>query len=218
MPPEASQQHLRWLFELWGLPCRLRLDNGVPWATPGMRTPSVLILWLIGLGIVPLFGRPRQSTDNAVVERSHGVLNAWVEPATCPNLTVLQARLDEFVYLQRTRYPRADGRSRLEHYPDLLRISAYRCEDEAQSWEVQRVVQYVARSRYTRMVEKNGRITLFTHEYSVGRAYAAQQVTAALDADTTEWVIEDRRGDVLKRFPANQFDYSTLSQLALRYR
>lgn len=194
------------------------MDNGTPWATPGLRTPSALVLWLVGLGIEPLFGRPRQSTDNSVVERSHGVLNAWVEPATCPHLSALQERLNEFVHLQRARYPQPDGRSRLDHYPDLLRVSTYRHQDEAQLWERQRVQHFVARSRFTRTIEKIGRITLFTREYSVGRAYAAQSVTATLDVETGEWVVEDRRGDVVKRFPADQFDYSTLSRLALLHR
>ncbi len=57
----------------WGRPEQMRLDNGMPWGTQS-TLPSAMGLWLVGLGIELRYGRPARSTDNAVVERSHGVL------------------------------------------------------------------------------------------------------------------------------------------------
>lgn len=207
-------------FEEWGLPDCIRFDNGKPWANPGQRhVPTALSLWLIGLGIQVVFGRPRQSTDNAVVERSHGVLTHWVEPDQRQGLADLQRGLHQFVHIQRAVYPSCQGRSRLETYPELMQSKRrYRRDQDEILWQLQRVMDYVSTLHFQRMVEKNGRITHMTQEYSVGRQYAAQHVTVFLDAQTHQWVIEDRHGEILKRFDANQLNYLTISQLKMAYR
>src|SRR5262249_34516179 len=43
------QQALRRVFGRWGLPGRLRVDNGYPWGNSGDLPPE-LALWLLGLG------------------------------------------------------------------------------------------------------------------------------------------------------------------------
>ena len=42
----------RRMFSRWGLPERLRLDNGHPWGS-ARDLPPELALWLVGLGVVP---------------------------------------------------------------------------------------------------------------------------------------------------------------------
>jgi hypothetical protein len=176
-------------------------------------------LWLVGLGMAVTFGRPRQSTDNAVVERSHGVLAAWVEPQQRAGLVELQAGLDDFAHLQRAVYPSCDGQSRLKAYPDLLQVQRhYACTKDQDLWQLQRVMDYVANFRFQRRVEKNGRITHFTEQYSIGRHYAARDVTVYLDAQSHEWIIEGRHGEILKQFQAKQLDYPTIAQMAMVYR
>jgi len=197
----------------------IRFDNGHPWAHPQSRVPTPLTLWLVGLGISPLFGRPRQSTDNAVVERSHGVLANWVEPQTCANEAELQARLHKFAHIQRAQYPACDGKSRLATYPQLEHNPrVYVIADDETLWDIKRVWNYVAQFRFTRLVEKIGRITVMMREYSVGRAYRAQHVTVYLQETTGEWVVEDKWGTVIKTFPATQLCYSLIANLALVYR
>lgn len=207
------------LFTAWGLPEMMRFDNGKPWANPHTRVPTCLALWLVGLGIRPVFGRPRRSTDNAVVERSHGVLNNWVEPAQCANLNALQHSLDQFVHLQRAVYPSCAGHSRFDAHPEIhVPLRCYDRSPEEALWEPQRVMDYVSSFRFTRTVEKNGRVTHFTREYAVGRRYAHQQVTVYLDPKTHEWVTEDDKGESIKRFPADQLNYLTLATMAMVYR
>jgi hypothetical protein len=213
------QQYFQQTFETWGLPEVVRFDNGAPWAAPQSRTPTSLALWLVGLGIRLVFGRPRQSTDNAVVERSHGVLNGWVEPQTCADRFDLQQRLDHFVHIQRALYPDATGEARLTRYPDLLTpLRRYHHHEDEQLWDLQRVWDYVATYHFSRTVEKNGRITLLTREYWIGRSYAAQKVTAFLDPKTGYWQIEDQRGEVVGQFPAQQLNYLTISTMNMTYR
>ena len=206
-------------FEQWGLPQAIRFDNGKPWANPTHGVPTALALWLVGLGVKVVFGRPRRSTDNAVVERSHGILECWVEPEKRLDLPDLQATLDDFVHIQRAIYPSCDGQSRFATYPDIdCPRQVYQREQEASVWQLQRVLAYVATFRFTRTVEKNGRITHFTREYALGRQHQAQQVTVFLDADTCEWVVENRQGEIVKRFLAEQLTYLTLSNMQMVYR
>jgi len=216
---KAVQATLQSAFEAWGLPDAIRFDNGRPWGNPVHRVPTSLALWLVGLGIGVIYGRPRQSTDNAVVERSHGVFEGWVEPETCEDVIDLQQRLNYFADLQRTRYPRFEGHSRVEAYPQLLHPRRlYQREWDEAVWQQQRIYDYLAQFRWTRQVEKNGRITLLTHEYWVGRDFAQQKVTAWFDPHHIQWVLEDRHGEIVKRVAATQFTYLTIATLSFKYR
>lgn len=213
------QQYFQQAFETWGLPEAIRFDNGAPWASPQSRTPTSLALWLVGLGIRLVFGRPRQSTDNAVVERSHGVLNGWVEPEVCKDRADLQHRLDHFAHIQRAVYPDDRGQSRVVRFPELLTpLRRYHCRDDERLWNLQLVWDYVATYRFSRTVEKNGRITLLTREYWIGRRYAAQKVTAYLDPMIGAWLVEDQRGEVIGQFPAQQLNYLTIATMNMTYR
>lgn len=214
----AVQGRLRAAFERWGLPDAMRFDNGKPWGNPQVRVPTSLALWLVGLGVRVVFGRPRVSTDNAVVERAHGVLNAWVEPQRCTNVHQLQAQLSTFVALQRERYPACQGQSRLQAFPALRqKRRPYHEALEVSLWHLRPVLDYLAHFRFARKVEKNGRITLLTHEYSIGAAFRAQSVTARLNPANCEWLIFDRHNTLLKTFPATQLCYETIANMQLTH-
>lgn len=210
---------LRQAWVRWGYPQAMRFDNGKPWGNAGSSTPTALALWLVGLGIQPLFGRPRQSTDNAVVERCHGVLEGWVEPHRCAHMGDLEQRLSEYTRIQREVYPVRNDQSRLHQFPVLeCNPHAYALEQEETDWDLERVLKYVANYTFTRMVEKNGRMTLMTHEYSLGRNYRSQRITAQLDPISQQWVVKDRFGEIVGRFPALQFNYLTLAQMTLTHK
>src|SRR5690606_22122989 len=136
------------------------------------------------------FGRPRQSTDNAVVERNHGILQDWVEPTTCPDYTTLEQRLDYFVTVQREEYPACDGITRLQAFPTLSQARRpYRRAQDESLWAIQRIYQYVAQYRWTRTPDQNGCVSILMQDYTVGKAWAGQKVTCWLEPETVEWVI-----------------------------
>ncbi|MBV8318944.1 MAG: DDE-type integrase/transposase/recombinase, partial [Planctomycetaceae bacterium] len=70
------QAMLRRIFQRWGLPDRLRVDNGHPWGSQN-DLPTDLALWLIGLGVNMIWNKPRCPQMNGVVERSQGVTQQW---------------------------------------------------------------------------------------------------------------------------------------------
>jgi transposase InsO family protein len=74
VPPADVRDQLRLAFARWGLPGRLRVDNGAPWGSKG-DWPTELALWLIGLGVGVTWNTPRRPQENGVVERSQGTVS-----------------------------------------------------------------------------------------------------------------------------------------------
>jgi len=202
----------------WGKPLRLRLDNGTPWGTQS-PLPSALGLWLVGLDVRPIYGRPRHSTDNGIVERAHGVLAQWVELDRCPDLATCQQRLAQAVQTQRERYRQPNGYTRLAAFPGLTaNPRRYVPSQDAQHWRLERVLVYLAEFTFERKVEKTGQISLFANTYAVGRRFARQTLDIRLDPTTREWVFTDDGQHIVARHPARELDYAQISQLQLAKR
>lgn len=63
-------------FEAYGLPVRIRSDNGVPFATQALGRLSALSVWWIRLGILPDLIEPASPQQNGRHERMHRTLKA----------------------------------------------------------------------------------------------------------------------------------------------
>lgn len=72
-------------FEAYGLPVRIRSDNGVPFATQALGRLSALSVWWIRLGILPDLIEPASPQQNGRHERMHRTLKA--ECARPPHAT-----------------------------------------------------------------------------------------------------------------------------------
>jgi putative transposase len=64
------------LFKEFGLPKRIRTDNGVPFATNTLARLSQLSAWWVRLGILPEFIEPGKPQQNGRHERMHRTLKA----------------------------------------------------------------------------------------------------------------------------------------------
>lgn len=214
----AVKMWLQTVFEIWGKPQRIRVDNGQPWGTTS-SIPSAMALWLAGLGIEMIYGRPARSTDNAVVERTHGVLAGWVIPVQQAHLGALQDRLEWAIHTQRERYRSPHHLTRAQAYPQLYtNPRTYRRQTDAQAWDLNHLTRYLSRYVFERKVEKFGQITLFANVYSVGRAYARQAVSIHLDVHTLEWVFSDANGHEITRHSSRELDYDLIANLRLAKR
>lgn len=209
---------LRQLFQRWGLPERVRLDNGYPWGSSA-DLPPALALWLIGLGIGLIYNPARTPQKNGVVERFHGLVEPWGEPDKCANLAAWQERLDWIVLVQRERYPAVGNRTRLEAFPALL-VAAYPydAEHEAEQWKLERVKDYLAHGVWRRKVDKVGRISIYNRPLGVGRSYKRQDVLVMFDAQTNEWVIHDPHGGEITRRIATEITATTITKLEVSHR
>lgn len=218
MAPLTVKAAVQNALEDWGCPTHIRVDNGTPWGS-NSQVPSALALWLAGLGITVIYGRPGQSTDNAVVERWNGVMAQWVEPDKQPDFAACQERLDWAARTQRERYRTRDHYTRAEAYPDLYaNPRTYFRQDEAQVWRMVPVMRFLSGYRFQRKVEKNGGISLMANTYAVGKAFARHVVTVHLDEQTGEWVVADTYGNEIRRHLSKELDYALISNLQLAKR
>jgi putative transposase len=84
-------------FREYGLPQRIRSDNGGPFASPGLGRLSQLSVWWMRLGIVPERIAPGHPEQNGSHEQFHSVLKAETARPPAPNCTAQQQRFRRFV-------------------------------------------------------------------------------------------------------------------------
>jgi transposase InsO family protein len=63
---ERTLEHFRRVFQAYGLPNRIRTDNGSPFASSALARLSHLSAWFIKLGIYPELIEPGQPQQNGV--------------------------------------------------------------------------------------------------------------------------------------------------------
>ena len=194
------RQVLRHGFVEWQtLPDSIQTDNEMGLGgNPNDPFPSWLSLYLAGLGIKHRFIRPHCPTDQPQIERSHRTLDGWTADAgSRQNLTSFQQALDHERALYNQHYPsRASDcqqKSPLEAHPALLAPRRlYRPDWETALFDIQRVFEYLATFTFDRKVNRNGQVTLKGLHYTVGLAYAGQDIQVRLDPSTQEWVFLER--------------------------
>ncbi len=217
MPPRAVQGALRELFSRWGLPERVRVDNGWPWGSSS-DLPPALALWLIGLGVGVVYNPPRCPQDNGVVERFHGLIEPWGEPEKCTSFAAWQERLAWLSRIQRECYPAIGGHSRLQAFPGLSTEGRpYNPLQEARGWNLEPVKGYLAQGVWRRRVDKVGRITLYHRPYQVGRPYKRQDVFVRFDPELTAWVFLDQAGREICRRVAQEITTESIVNLEVSH-
>ena len=219
MTPTEVQAALRRVFTTWGRPDRRRVDNGAPWGAAGGDRPTALELWLWGLDVAVVHNRPRRCTENGRVERSHGVLARWAEPARCASAVALQTALTAASAFQREHFPALDGRSRCAADPALATGGRpYALADEARRFDERRVWARLARRTWRRRVDKVGRISVYHRSLRVGRGWAGQEVGLGFDARAVAWVIRDAAGTLLRTHPAPELSRARMLALDVAHR
>jgi putative transposase len=93
---EASWPVFRRLFQRYGLPERIRTDNGAPFASHALGRLSTLSVWWIRLGIRPELIEPAHPEQNGRHERMHRTLKAATARPPQQDLAAQQRRFDRF--------------------------------------------------------------------------------------------------------------------------
>lgn len=92
-----TKSYLEKLFLRYGLPERIRSDNGVPFASNALARLSMLSVWLIRLGIYPELIEPGKPQQNGIHERMHRTLkhDATIPPSR--SMAAQQKRFEAFL-------------------------------------------------------------------------------------------------------------------------
>lgn len=216
VPEAAVQQWFKQLLEVWGLPERVRVDNGWPWGS-SQDLPPPFALWLRGLAIEVIWNRPGHPQANGCVERFHGLLDTWGEPERCANWEAWTMSVQRVVQVQRERYPAVEGQSRLSAHPELRQNPRRWGSAPAERWRLEPVLEQLAAGLWKRKVGKKGQITLYHRPFSVGSQRAGQTVFVRLDPATREWVVRDRQGQEIKRHHASELTAERIQALDVSY-
>jgi putative transposase len=91
-----TQAVFRRAFAEYGLPDRIRTDNGEPFAAASLGRLSRLSVWWIRLGIYPELIQPASPYQNGAHERMHRTLKAETTRPPAPNLIAQQERFARF--------------------------------------------------------------------------------------------------------------------------
>ena len=218
VPPADTQAQLRLAFERWGLPERFRVDNGVPWGSPG-DLPTDLALWLIGLGVAMLWNPPRRPQDNGVVERSQGTAKRWAEPGACASAEELQQRLEFMDKIQISEYPSIYGISRLDTFPDLKHSGrSYTREWEETHWSLRAVGVHLAGYAVRRRVSKLGSVSLYGRNHYIGIINKMENVYVSFDPEDYEWIFSDEASHQLRRQAAPEISRERIVGLTVTNR
>jgi putative transposase len=84
------------LFRKYGLPMRIRTDNGVPFATTTLARLSALSAWWVRLGVMPELIEPGKPQQNGSHERMHRTLKNETTRPAARNLSAQQRKFNHF--------------------------------------------------------------------------------------------------------------------------
>lgn len=208
----------RRVFARWGLPDRVRVDNGYPWGTP-RDLPSERALWLIGLGVEPIWNPPARPTCNPKVERSNGLTQQWGDLRTCTDCRAAARRPDWACRVQREEYPATCGQTRIEVFPALRAPRrVYQRARERALWDLARVDAFLAQGCWRRQADCNGNISIYGHGRSVGRPWARQGIVVRFEASSRCWLVSNPGGAIVKQISAGELTGERIRGLAVSRR
>jgi putative transposase len=169
--------HFERAFREFGLPMRLRSDNGPPFATKALGGLSRLSVWCIQLGIVPERIEPGQPQQNGRHERMHRTLKEQTANPPAATIVEQQRVFDRFRadYNEHRPHEALEMKTPASHYEPSLRAMPDRPREPeyGQGFTVRRV-------------KVNGRFSWLGHELRVGILLAAQPV-GLREIDNDEW-------------------------------
>jgi putative transposase len=102
---EDVRRRLESMFEQYGLPQAMLSDNGPPFGSTGIGRLSRLGVWLLRLGIRPLFIEPGRPDQNGKHERFHETLKAETASPPRATITAQQAAFTRFQVIYNEERP-----------------------------------------------------------------------------------------------------------------
>lgn len=204
------QEALRQAFTQWGLCDRLQTDRDKRLFNTQLDYPfpTVVILWLVGLGISHDIAP--SAPENGCVECFNGT---WFERVlrgrTFQTIAEIQATSDEELHWMNHKLPSrgraCDGQPPLQAYPEAnTPRRPFSRERERELFSMQRVYDYLSHQFWWRRVSQNGQVSLGGQRYGIGMAHAGEDVRIEFDADSVRFVAHNSDDEVIKRFQPKQ--------------
>ena len=198
-------QDCRIAFTQWGLPEAIQTDRDTIYVDSGKSPfPNRIVLWWVGLGIEHSLIPRRTPKRNGTVERSHRTLNErTLENQEFENAAELQAQVDadwdELNHECPSRARGCNGKPPLVAHPELLTpLRPYRPEWELELFDLKRVDAYLVKFTWFRTCTSVGQLRMRKIRYSLGAAWAHQDVSVTFDPQHRQFVFTQIRSKTRK--------------------
>ena len=184
---EEYQRVLRRAFIRYGLPEQISLDHDSAFYDNKSASPfpSVIHLWLIGLGVQVRFIHKRPPLEHSRIERHHQTIAGQAfDGQTFADVTALQRSLQARMLFLNQEYPtRAlDERPPLQAFPHARHSGRiYSLGAEEQMLDMQRIYDYLQSGRWFRQVSSVGTFSLGSYGYNATTQFAEQTVEITFD-------------------------------------
>lgn len=198
MSEQSVTRSINDCFITWGLPKRIKIDNGHPFVTPGYRdVPTKSKLWWIGLGIEVIQNQVRCPQQNGAVECLQGILKSWSNPKGQNGIDQLQRRLDKESDFQRNYYqiPTKGNKTRIELHPSLHRNPRKYDPDK---FDINLVYDFLSQQVWKRSINSGGKVNTMGIEIYIGYKLKKQPITITFDPFEKQWLIRKENGLLLK--------------------
>lgn len=215
--PKEVRQALIEVFQQWGIPKRIRVDNGMPLGDPQRKLIPELVLWLTAKNIEVVFNRPRRPTDNAKVERMQRTTKSWAHVESAKDVNDLEIRLKKICLIQRQKFKvcRLGNMTRIEAFPDLTKnLRKY----DSEQFDIQKAYKRLAAWTFVRKVSRAGQLRIYHRIYQVGKPYYSQYVSLKFDPATVCWNIYDTQGNHIKDCDAHNLTLNHIQNLTVGQR
>jgi len=214
---EQYRQALRWSFEHWGLPDRIRTDRERVLVPEGdYPYPSVFTLWLAGLDIQHEL--IRRVIENGCVERSHRTRFDRLDgygPLTLPEwqeVASYEAWRMNAVLPSRGRHCRR--KPPLLVYPHAAHPRRwYRIAEELDLFELARVQAYLAQGTWLRHTSSKGQFSFHIQKYNLGVRFRSQWVKVTYSPTRLFQVTSPPAAEVLLTFVADDLTVEAITGL-----
>ena len=156
------------VFRLYGMPCRMLMDNGAPWGDEGGQPWTRLTAWLVRLGVGVSHGRPCHPQTQGKLERWHRTLKAEVlRDMSYRTLEHAQEAFDRWRVIYNTKRP---------HDSLDMGVPADRYRSSGRSYpESLPAIEY-APDVQVRRVQSKGVVHFKGYELRVGKAFEGDPV------------------------------------------
>jgi transposase len=213
---QEYQQVLRRAFTRYGMPEQISLDHDSAFYDNKSASPfpSVIHLWLIGLGVQVRFIHRRPPLEHSRIERHHQTIAGQAFAGqTFADVAALQRSLQTRMLFINQEYPtRAlNGMAPLQAFPQARHSGRpYSLATEEQILDLQPVYAYLQTGRWFRQVSAVGVFSLGGYRYNTTTQFADQTIEVTFNATTRKLTCLPEKGTA-----AFHFDIQGITKSAL---
>ena len=209
------QYALRLAFSEFGLPKSIQADHGSNFYENKAKSPfpTILHLWLVGLGVNLVWANAYRPTDQATVERSHQVThNQNNRTKAFKNMQDFQEHVDkrrrelnENIYCDTFQKPP------LKAFPEALHSKTfYNPLTEATSFPTKRIDHYLADKKWFRKVSSNHTLSIGGQIYYLPKAKKLSELAVTFDDKTRHLIFRDDK-ELIASLPIKGIDFESIA-------